>query len=238
MNKVFVSTLFCCWAAGALAQNSVLSLRTILLDGSKMPESYIRVVDEDGISLEKVPWPDTQPSEPLRVMHDGTLKLLRSSKDPDGKEVLEVLREIKLPGSAEEVLLLGTSDSGEDHYVAIEDIFLKAKFNDWLAVNSGPQPVILMVGDKGKPIKVEAESSRIFRPQIEELTGVKIIAQAEYRGEMRTFLSTYWPAFSKQRTMVIFFRDGERMRGRRISDRFIRKPEEPGAILSTQPERN
>jgi len=224
MNQACWCLLACLVGGSALAQDAKMSLRTMQLGGDEMPETWVQVPDSKEPA--KLPWLTTQPTEPIQIVHDGSLKLLRRSTNPEGKEVFEIINTIKLPSSAKEVLLLAWNSNGDAKYVAIEDSFLNAKFNDWLAINTSANTVAVLVGDKDKPVRVNPGKSVIFNPSIQEGKGVKMIAQADRKGEVRTFLSSYWPAFEKQRTIIIFYDDGERMRARRIGDRFLVKKKE------------
>lgn len=212
-------------AGGASAQDRKISLRTLQLGGDEMPESLVQVAGaKEPVMLT---WLTSQPNEPIEVVHDGQLKLFRQAQDPEGKTVLEIMKTIRLPTSAKEILLLGWADGEGSKYVAIEDQFLKATFKDWLAINTSANRVAVLAGDDGKPVRVEPGQSVIFHPKIEENKGVKILAQTMRKGELKTFLSSYWPAFPKQRTVIIFYDDGDRMRAKRIGDRFLVKKEEP-----------
>lgn len=209
----------------SLAQTTTISVRTMQLGGDEMPESWVQVADEK--EPVKLTWLTTQPTEPLQVIHDGNLKLYHYVLNPEGGTVLEVMETIKLPESANEVLLLARAKDGVAKYVIIKDLFLTAKFNDWIAINISANPVAILAGDKGKPARVAPGKSVLFRPQIEEGKGVKILAKTQRNGELKTFLSSYWPAFAGQRTMMIFYDDGDKMRAKRIGDRFVKKKEEP-----------
>lgn len=230
MNAITKSAFLCLsgfiLAGSSSAQNATISLRCLQLGGDKMPEAWVRVAEAK--EPQKVTWLNSQPTEPIRVVHDGQLKLLRHSQKPGGDEmVFELLQAIKLPSPAKEVLLLGWEGDGVAKYVAIEDLFLTAKFNDWIAINTSPNPVAIRAGDKGKPVVVNPGKSVIFSPDIREGKGVKVLAQTQRDGELETFLSSYWPAFPGQRTMMIFYDDGEKMRAKRIGDRFLPKKEKP-----------
>lgn len=190
-----------------------------------MPDLYVRLADAKELS--KLTWLASQPTEPIQVIHDGSLKIYRQAADPEGKVALEIAATVKLPGSAGEVLLLVWESKGDAKYVAIKDQFLDAGFNDWMAINTSRHQVALLAGDGGKPVRVDAGASLIFRPEIKEGKGVKVLAQAVREGEVKTFLSSYWPAFEGQRTLIIFYDDGEKMRARRIGDRFLSKKEGP-----------
>ncbi len=217
--------LFLLLAGGAQAQDPTISLRTLQLGGDEMPEALVRVAGEK--EPVKLTWLASQPTEPIRAVHDGQLKLFRHTTDPEGKVALEILKSVKLPAGAKEVLLLGWAEGGDSRYVAMEDRFLNAKINDWMAINASINSVAILAGDDGKPVRLEPGTSVIFHPKIEENKGVKVLAQTLRKGEIKTFLSSYWPAFPGQRTLMIFYDDGDRMRARRIGDRFLRKEAEP-----------
>jgi hypothetical protein len=136
------------------------------------------------------------------------------------------------PVGASEILLLGQVHDGKASYKAIEDRFLKAEFNDWLAINASTSPVALRCGDKKtKPVRVDPGKSLLFKPDIKENKGVEMVAMTQRNGELETFLSTYWPAFPGQRTMILIYDDGETLRAKRIGDRFVKKqpPQVTGA---------
>ncbi len=190
-----------------------------------MPSLYVKTVDAKEPVI--LTWLTTQPTEPVQVVHDGSLKLYKQVTDPEGKLGFEIASSVKLPGAEKEVLLLAWESEGKIKYIAIKDQFLNANFNDWMAINTSVNPVAILAGDSGKPVRVDAGASIIFQPNIEEGKGVKILAQASREGEVKTFLSSYWPAYEGQRTLIIFYDDGDKMRAKRIGDRFLKKLEEP-----------
>lgn len=210
-----------------------LSLRTLQLGGGEMPEMWVMDAKEEKPA--KVPWLTSQPTQPMRVIQDGALKLFRLTVNAQGKPVIDNIQAVALPTGAKEILLLGQVNDGKASYVAIEDRFLNAKFNDWIAINTSSIPVAVRCGDKtNKPVRVDPGKSLIFTPKIEENKGVEMVAMAPRDGELKTFLSSYWPAFPGQRTMIIFYHDGEKMRGRRIGDRFVKLEEPKGPDLGAE----
>lgn len=220
-----VFSISCMLAASLCAQDPKVSLRTMQLGGDEINGLYVKMADAREPAL--MTWLSTQPGEPIQVSHDGSLKLYKQAADPAGKPVFEIAADIKLPVGEKEILLLAWESDGKIKYVAIRDQFLNAEFNDWMAINTSKNPVAILAGNDDKPIRVDAGSSVIFQPKIEEGKGVKVLAQAAREGEVKPFLSSYWPAFKGQRTMIIFYDDGEKMRAKRIGDRFLKKEEEP-----------
>jgi hypothetical protein len=220
------------WMAASLmsgiawAQEPSVSVRTLQLATGEMPDSWVLVANEK--EPVKLTWLTAQPTEPLRVViEEGKLKLFRYSMGETGNMVVDDVRLIPLPEAAAEVLLLAWTSDGKGRYVAIKDYFLQAKFDDWIAINTSPHPVAVRAGRTSDPVRVDPGKSIVFRPKIEEGKGVEIIAQSPHKGKPKTFLSTYWPAFAGQRTMIVFYWDGERMRAKRIGDRFVRKEAPP-----------
>lgn len=221
---LFLILCGCLWVGTAQGQQSI-SLRTLQLGGGEMPEAWVRVAKQEGPV--RVSWLTRQPTEPLQALHQGSLKLLSFVTNTEGKRVVSEVTTVALPAGAREILLLGALNGKQAKYIAIEDRFLGARFNDWIAINTSATPVALKVGKKSsKPIRIEPGKSIIFKPDIEENKGVEMVAMAPRDDELKTFLSTYWPAFPGQRTMIVFYQDGERMRARRIGDRFLRKNEQ------------
>ena len=214
-------------AGSALSQDTQISLRTLQLGGDEMPESWVRSAGEKS-NLVTLAWLSSQPTTPVKVTHDGQLKIFRYVTNDKGEKVPGVADIIHLPAAAKEVLLLGWEKDDKAKYVAIKDQFLNAKFNNWLAINASENRTAILAGDKGEPVLVEPGKSVIFQPDIQEGKGVKIIAKTQRKGELKTFLSSYWPAFPGQRTLIIFYDDGDRMRAKRIGDRFIAEQPKAG----------
>lgn len=213
----------CLLAGAAPAEETIVSTRLLQLGGGEMPDTWVRVAKEK--EPVKLVWLTTQPTEPLRVAHDGQLKLFRYSKGENGTMAVDDVRVVPLPAAAKEILLLGWESDGKTKYVALGDHFLQAKFDDWIAINTSSHTVALRAGSQSDPVRVGPGKSVIFQPKIEQGKGVEMIAVTQENGKTKTFLSTYWPAFAGQRTMIVFFDDGERMRAKRIGDRFVRKEE-------------
>jgi hypothetical protein len=210
----------------SFAQEEQVSVRTLQLSGSTLPDSWVSVADAK--EPVKLTWLTSQPTQPLQVLHDGSLKLLRYSNDPKGKRIVEIITSLKLPKSIKEVLLLAWVSNGDVKYKLIKDQFLDAKFDDWIAINTSMHSVALLAGESSKPIRINAGKSLLFKPKINVGKGVKMLGKRAYNGKVETFLSTYWPAFAKQRSMIIFYADGERIRTKRIGDRFLVKKKNKG----------
>lgn len=211
--------------SGSWSRGAELSLRALQLGGGQMPDVWVLGAKEK--KPVKVKWLTSQPTQPLRIIHDGTIRFFKYSVNAEGKAVIDDVQNIAFPSGAKEVLLMGQVKDGKASYVAIEDRFLNAKFNDWIAINTSANPVALQCGDDEKKLlRIDGGKSLIFQPDIVENKGVEIVAKTQRDGEIKTFLSSYWPAFPNQRTMIIFYDDGEKMRGRRIGDRFVKHEEE------------
>jgi hypothetical protein len=222
MKKMFLVAVIFLVAIDGRAGDSVVSLRTLWLGDGEIPDSWIFV--EGASTLKQLEWPVTQPSQALPVIHDGRLKLFGSPNVPDGEKNPEPQHSVDFPPSAKEVLLVGMSEADKNTFVAFEDVFREAKYNDWLVVNVSEEAIELTVGEMDAPMRLEAGTSAIFQPTMEKGKGGKVNARFMYRGAMRTFLSTYWPAVDGQRSLVIIYQDGKRVRARRIGERLHQGP--------------
>lgn len=222
-KKLFRYLLAFLMTAELFAQDATISLRTLQLGEGEMPVAFVRVAGEKEPVM--LSWLNTQPNEPINVIQAGELILFRQTQNPKGETVMEIMNTIQLPKSAKEILLLGLGGGKDTRYIAIEDKFLNAAFDDWLAINASVNDVAILAGDDGKPVRIDPGKSLIFRPNIEQGKGVKIIGQTMRNEKLKTFLSSYWPSFPGQRTLMIFYDDGDRMRAKRIGDRFLVKEE-------------
>ena len=114
---------------------------------------------------------------------------------------------------------MGWAAGKETRYVAIDDDFGSARFNDWLLINTGKRPVAFTVGEKSKPVLIAPGASVTHRVGAEKGKGTAVLAQAPIRGKTKTFFSTYWPVHPDKRAVVLFVDDGEKIRVKRITDK-------------------
>jgi len=194
-----------------------LSLRTLALDKGGMPEWHVQVADG---KFEKLDWPASQPSAPIRVQADRELQLFSPGTDGEGSPEFKPVQKVAVPEGARELLLLGSPAPGEGQpeLVAVTDNYLTAGFRDWLVINRSEQQVTLRFGKGHDPIELEAGESGIYRIEGEPDKGGEAVAQAMTRGEVRKIYSTFWSASDKQRSLVLFTNHDGRVKLRRIID--------------------
>ena len=213
MNRCLVVALLSC-VLGASVSAQTLGVRTLALRSGEMPEVYVKG-PKNHILLE---FSSVQPGELLQALKANPLPLYTKGMNAEGEEAFKVSSKVKLPSGAKGVLIMGWTAGEETRYVAIEDNFAAARFNDWLLINTGTRPVAFTVGEKARPVMLPPGGSVTHRVGAERGKGTAVLAQAPIRGKTRTFFSTYWPVHPDKRTVVLFVDDGEKIRVKRISD--------------------
>jgi hypothetical protein len=194
-----------------------IKVRTLALLPDKLPEVSLKVPD----GFQPLVFSDVQPGELVTAVSANPLPLYKKTTDAEGKEAFTVAESIKIPGNAKGILLLAWTSGDKVRYLAIDDNFSEARFNDWLLINTGTRPVAFKVGDGSKPFLIPpgtATTQRISAPKGE---GATVLAQAPFDGKAKTFFSTYWPVYGDKRALVLFFDDGSKIRVKRISDKII-----------------
>lgn len=200
-------------AAGA-APGQTIGVRTLALRAGEMPEVFLRgSKDHHPLKFSAV-----QPSPVVRAAAANPLPIYKSALDQEGKPAFTVVQQVKLPSGAKGVLLLGWSAGDTIRYVAMEDDFGSAGFNDWLLINTTARPIAFKVGEKAAPVQVAPGSSRTYKIATDKNKGAAVLAQAPFDGKAKTFYSTYWPVHAGKRAVVLFVEDGQKIRVKRISD--------------------
>lgn len=206
---------------GAPAQT--IDVRTFALRADDMPEAYIKG-PKDFIPLR---FSSVQPGEVVRALAANPLPVYRTETDAKGKTAYVVSDQVNLPVGARGILLLGWSGGGKARYVAIEDDFAAANYNDWLLINTCSRPVAFKVGEKSKPILLKPGASATYRITVPKGEGATVVAQAQFDGKDKIFFSTYWPVYAEKRTVALFVDDGSKIILRRISDKLAKAGDAP-----------
>jgi len=186
------------------ADEALLSVRTLGLDGIEMPEWHIAVGEDKYAQLE---WPDSQPAAAVMAQAGKELQLYTKAAGENGEPEYKAERKVTLPESATEILLLASAagKEGEIKLTAVADNLTKAGFNDWLVINLSERMVNLRFGKDNDPIALEAGESGVYKIKGEPGKGAEALAEAKLKnGEMRTIFSTFWSASAKQRSLVLF----------------------------------
>lgn len=195
-----------------------INVRALALRAGELPEVYLKV----GEGYEELHFSAVQPSSTLRALSTDSLSLYKLEQDADGNEEYVIVDKLKVPASAKGVLLLGWKSEGDVRYLAIEDDFSAARFDDWLLINTSKKSVAFMVEKKGTPVTLKAGSTVTYRlNNVKEGKGASIMAQAMFDGEVKLFFSTYWALSPGKRSVVIFLDDGRKIRVKRISDKLV-----------------
>ena len=216
---VYLTTLFLSLVSTGFSESAV-SVRTLAVGGDPMPELFIQT-REGYVPLIFSP---VQPGHVGTVTAARTLPVFRKSDSSDAG--FEVLQHLKLPREAKGILVLGWKSKESTKLVAVSDELSKAGYSDWLMINASSRAIAFKAGDVAKPLLLKAGVSCTHRVAAEKGEGVAVSAGALLKGRSRVFYSTFWPAFSDKRNVVVFVDDGERILVKRISDELPRKEDE------------
>ncbi len=217
---IFITRLFILIAliSGSHATAQTINVRTLALRAGELPEVYLK----NGEKYEKLRFSAVQPSSTVRAIRVNPLPLYKREKDAEGEDVYAVAHKIQIPTGAKGIMLLGWKSGDKIRHLAIKDDFSKARFNDWLLINTSKKSIAFKVGKNGKPFMVKAGSSKTYViKSVKEGKGASVMAQAMFEEKMKLFFSTYWPVFPGKRTVVLFIEDGRKIRIKRISDKLV-----------------
>lgn len=196
-------------------QAPMLSVRTMALQAGVLPE--IHMAGEHGYL--PVTFSASQPGQTLSVRAANPLPLYQSQMDADGNPSWVVYQRVGIPAGAREILLLGWASGEGARYLAIEDNFSRARFNDWLLINASTRAVAFAAGEHARPVAIRAGASATHRLQLRGDEGVAVRAYLSVDEKPTVFYSTYWPVRREHRTVILFADDGDRVLVRRIADR-------------------
>ena len=203
---------------GFHATAQTINVRTLALRTGEMPEVYLR----NGEKYEQLRFSAAQPSSTLRANRVNPLPLYQREKDAEGNDAYVVAYKLKIPKGAKGILLLGWKSGDQAKYIVIKDDFGKARFNDWLLINTSTKSIGFKVSEKGKPFIVKAGSSDIYSiKKVKQGKGTSVMAQAMFKGKKKIFFSTYWPVLPGKRTLILFIDDGRKILVKRISDKLV-----------------
>ncbi len=194
-----------------------IGVRLLALDeNANIDERYLKA--QDGYEL--LTFSSRQASQLIDTYVDEG-KMLLYEKTPSEKETpsYRVADKITLPAGAKNILILALGGGDENAYLAIDDNFLDANYNTWMVINTASKPVSIQVGKVEKPLIIEVNCSKIYKVDAAAGAGTAVLAQAKWKGEMKTFYSTYWAIREGERPIVIFVEKENRIVVKKISDK-------------------
>lgn len=215
MKFIILITLLTAWLGHANGQS--LSLRTLAMEGAKMPTCFVAVGNDQ---FEELKWPTKQQSQPITVQAKGELAVYTKEMGQDGTPQFKIIRKVTIPEAADEILLLGLGvrDDEQANFIAVPDNHKKANFNDWLFINQSSKDVTFRYGKDNDPLKLSSGESKLQTIKGESDKGNEVIAEAIIKGEMKKIYSTFWSAQSKQRSIVLFYDKEDAVKLLRIAD--------------------
>lgn len=207
-----------------LAAAREIGVRGLALDrADAMPERYVRV--KDGYELLR--FLSSQPVELISAIVESDLLLYEKKMNDKGEEIYQVAEKVNLPVGAKGFLVLGWKDEEKYRYLAINDNFSAAKYNNWLMINTTSKPLAVQIGKKNKPFGLKPNQATNYEVESPEGAGAAVMGRAMLEGEVKTFYSTYWPIRKGERSIVIFVERGDRISVKKISDSLF-KPKKDG----------
>jgi hypothetical protein len=210
-------------SCGLLAAREI-NTRTLALDkAGDLPERYVKV----GEGYVALSFGYIEPGKVMPVLAgESSMPIYEPVKSEEGKVSFKMVKEVKLPAGAKGVLLLGWMGPEGPRYLAVDDDYLSAKYDEWLLINTAPKDVAFRIGDDNKPIMLNANSIQDYKITTPAGKGVSVVGRAKWGEKVKTFYSTYWPIKAGERGIVIFFyQKGDRVALRKITD-ILLKPEE------------
>lgn len=210
--------VLCLLTFQAQAQQELLSVRSLALDPAELPELHL--MGQSGhLPLE---FSSVQPGEPIIVVDANPLPIYQRGTDEAGTETWTITARVNIPTGAKGILLLGWRSGEATRYIAVEDNFSNARFDDWLLINASNKPVAFAVGENARPVAIRPGSSIRQRFNVRHGEGTAVTALTPVEDKPTIFYSTYWPVRQDSRSVVLFAGDGDRILVRRISDRLAR----------------
>lgn len=191
-----------------------IEIRTLALRAGDLPEVFVKGTKEHF----PLKFSAVQPTEVVRALSANPLPLYRREVAADGKTGFVVSHQVKLPAGARGILLLAWTVGDKTRYLAIEDDFAAAGYNDWLLINTSTRPIAFKVGETAKPILLNPGVSTTHQISVAKGEGATVLAQAPLNGKNKVFYSTYWPVHAEKRSVVLFVDDGPKIIVKRISD--------------------
>lgn len=217
MVRAFLVVLFTTCLGDA--EEIRLSIRTLAVGNGAMPIWHL-AADKD--TFAELQWSVEQPSDSVTITTGRELLLYSKEIVADGKEEYKVARKLAIPETAKEILLVGWPVEGEQkaELMVVADNLKKAGSHDWLAINTSKQVVTLRFGVNVDALQLESMEAKPYHVHLEPKQGSAVQAQMRVRDKWRTIYSTYWAAPDKQRSLVLFYDNGKRVKLHRVVDVF------------------
>lgn len=229
MMKYVLQILLCLLAVtSALSAQTrfTVGVRTLALDQNiTQAERYVKTKE----GYETLVFMIRHPGEIIEAYVDETgLPIFRKIQVPGQQDTYQVASSVNFTEGAKSILVLGWGLPENERYLSVDDNLLGAGYNDWLMINTSSRTVGLRIGKGEKPFMIEPNRIEKCKVASPEGLGAAVLGRAKFDGEVKTFYSTYWPIRSGERSIVVFFEQGDRMRLRKISDTLVAKEKDGG----------
>lgn len=223
MTKLLLFASFCALFLTGTVKSEIVGIRALALaSSSDMPERYLST--KEGYEL--LAFKSAQPSALIKANTEERLPLFEKGFDANRKPVYRIAEQVKLPGDARSVLLLGWNSASGPSFLAIDDNFLNAEYSNWLMINTSDKPIAFQIGEGEKPFVIKPNSIKDCKISPPKGTGAAVQGKSVWNDQVRGFYSTFWPIREGERSIVIFVERGNRISVKKISDNLRRKNNE------------
>ena len=205
------------------AQPAEITLRTLAMNATPLPEKLWTVDGSDAVSLG---FSTVQPSETVNVRRLSPMPIYQGPLDEKGKPLDAAPTLVKLPANASAILLLGWMNRDKPAFLPIPDPFATAKRDDWMIINATPTEIALKIGADAKPFLIKGNSHQPIRVGVPADQGAAVTIATRKGEDWRTFYSTYWPIYQDKRCIILFTAGEERIQVKQIFEE-LQKPAAP-----------
>jgi hypothetical protein len=196
------------------AQSAKVTLRTLAMNATPLPDDLWTLGDSDAVALS---FSTVQPSEPFRIKRLSPMPVYQGKRAEKGKPTDADPSLIRLPENASAVLLLGWINSqNTPQFLAIPDPFATAKRDDWMIINASPTEIALKIGANAKPFLIKPSSHQAIRITAPANEGAAVTIATRVGEEWQTFYSTYWPVYEDKRCIILFTPGEDRIQVKQI----------------------
>ena len=185
-----------------------VNFRTLALEAGVEADLYYRFEEE----FEPFTFSHYRPSvlQTGRCDREGNLILFEKFTTAEGGDQYRLFRKVRIPKDSETALILVMQKKDDLILSAIQDN-LSEDDKDWLFMNITPSPLIIQLGNEGKPFTVSPGQTLPYRIDFQPGKGVPVRIVRRSEEQWERVYSTFWPIYEGQRTLVICVQNGDRI---------------------------
>jgi len=189
-----------------------LSIRILMFNEGGPENVYVIGRDEIiAIRLSTV-----QPSRPVLARNAHPLPIFDQRPTEGATEVPHPFSEVSIPSGHQNLLLFGAVHNERIRWAAVPDTLKRSSSRDWQIINTTESPIFLRIGEESAPLILQPGSQNQYRITMKSGQGAAVIAARMVENEPKIFFSTYWPVKDEQRGLILFLKNGDNIKVKRI----------------------